>query len=157
MDRAMGLKPSKVPLFVLVLGLAGAAAGMLLQWWTSAVAYPLVISGKPLFSWPAFVPIMFECGVLGGALGAVGGLLFEARLPRHHHPLFFAPRFAQASDDGFFLSVASNDPRFDATATGRLLAELGARRVEAITPDGTVTVSGGAHSASRPTARGEGG
>jgi hypothetical protein len=138
MERAMGLAASRVPWFVLVLGLAGAAGGMLLQWWASAVAYPLVISGKPYFSWPAFVPIMFECGVLGGALGAVAGLFFEAGLPRHHHPLFAIPEFARASDDGFFVSLSTADPRFDVQATPRLLAELGAERVSRVDPDGSV-------------------
>jgi hypothetical protein len=141
MERAMGLSASRVPWFVLGLGLAGAAAGMLLQWWVSAVEYPLVVSGKPFFSWPAFVPIMFECGVLGGALGAVGGLFFEAGLPRHHHPLFFAPDFERASDDAFFLSVASSDPRFDEAATARLLAGLGAAAVTRIGPDGAVAAA----------------
>lgn len=146
MERAMGLRRSRVPLYVLALGLAGAAVGMLLQWWTAAIDYPMVVSGKPYFSWPAFVPIMFECGVLGGALGAVGGLLFEARLPHPHHPLFFSPGFERMSDDRFFLSVASTDPRFEAGATARLLADLGAARVESISPEGEVApvVGGGA-------------
>lgn len=138
MERAMGMRGSRVPIYVLVLGLAGAAAGMFLQWWTAAVDYPMVVSGKPYFSWPAFVPIMFECGVLGGALGAVGGLLFESRLPHPHHPLFFSPGFERMSDDRFFLSVASSDERFEAGATARLLRELGAARVESISPAGEV-------------------
>lgn len=132
MDEAMGLKRSRVPLFVLVLGLGGAAAGMLLQWWVSARAYPLVISDKPFFSWPAFVPIMFEVGVLGGAVGALVGLLALARLPRHHHPLFGSPRFERATDDGFFLSIEAADPRFDEFATADLLRGLGAEEVEAV-------------------------
>ena len=138
MERAMGMRGSRVPIYVLVLGLAGAAAGMFLQWWTATVDYPMVVSGKPYFSWPAFVPIMFECGVLGGALGAVGGLLFESRLPNPHHPLFFSPGFERMSDDRFFLSVASSDERFEAGATARLLRELGAARVESISPAGEV-------------------
>ncbi len=132
LERALRLKRSPVPWFVLVLGLGGAAAGMLLQWWVSAEAYPLVISGKPLFSWPAFVPIMFECGVLGGALGAVFGFLAMARLPRHHHPLFASRRFERVGDDAFFLSVEAEDPRFDPEATPAFLRELGASHVELI-------------------------
>ena len=132
LERAMGLKRSPVPLFVLVLGLGGAAGGMLLQWWVSTTAYPLVVSGKPLFSWQAFVPVMFECGVLGGALGAVAGFLALCRLPRHHHPLFASAAFERMSDDRFFLSVEARDERFDGEATPRLLAELGASRVELI-------------------------
>lgn len=132
LERAMGLKRSLVPLFVLVLGLGGAAGGMLLQWWVSAVEYPLVVSGKPFFSWPAFVPIMFECGVLGGALGALGGFLALSRLPRHHHPLFASEAFERMSDDRFFLSVEAEDERFDRRETVRLLSEAGATRVELV-------------------------
>lgn len=134
LERAMGLKRSLVPVFVLVLGLGGAAVGMLLQWWVSAVEYPLVVSGKPFFSWPAFVPIMFECGVLGGALGALFGFLALARLPQHHHPLFDSAAFERASDDRFFLSVEARDELFDRQATLKLLSELGASRVELVGP-----------------------
>lgn len=131
-ERAMGLRVSRVPWFVLVLGLLGAAVGMALQWWVSVEAYPLVISGKPLFSWPAFVPIMFECGVLGGALGAIFGFLILARLPRPHHELFVSQRFERATDDRFFVSVEAADPKFDADATESLLRRAGATTVEEI-------------------------
>jgi hypothetical protein len=131
-ERAMGLRRSPVPMAVLVLGLAGAAAGMLLQWWVSVVAYPLVVSGKPLFSWPAFVPVMFDCGVLCGALGAFFGFLGVAGLPRHHHPLFASERFERVSDDRFFISIEAGDPEFDGDATVRLLHSLGAAAVEVV-------------------------
>lgn len=132
LEGAMGLKRSRVPWFVLVLGLSGAAAGMLMQWWVSAVAYPLTISGKPLFSWPAFVPIMFECGVLGGALGAFAGFLLLSRLPRHHHELFRSVRFERVTDDKFFISIEGHDPRFQPDETEQLLKELGATAVEQV-------------------------
>ncbi|RMH23041.1 MAG: DUF3341 domain-containing protein [Acidobacteria bacterium] len=132
LDRAMGLGKSWVSAFVLVLGLSGAAFGMLMQWWISTRAYPLVISGKPLFSWPAFVPVMFECGVLGGALGALGGFLYKSRLPRHHHGLFASERFERVTDDAFFISIEASDPRFDAEETARLLREAGAHHVELV-------------------------
>jgi hypothetical protein len=132
LERAMGLKRSPVPLAVLALGLGGAAAGMALQWWVAVRAYPLVISGKPLFSWPAFVPVMFECGVLGGALGAIFGFLGLSRLPQHHHPLFASKSFERVTDDGFFVSIQADDPRFDRAATVRLLEQAGARNVELI-------------------------
>jgi hypothetical protein len=136
LERSMGLKRSPVPLFVLVLGLGGAAGGMLLQWWVSTTAYPLVVSGKPLFSWQAFVPVMFECGVLGGALGAVAGFLALCRLPRHHHPLFASAAFERMSDDRFFLSIEARDERFDRESTPRFLSELGSSRVELIESGG---------------------
>lgn len=139
LETAMGLKRSIVPLFVLVLGLGGAGAGMLLQWWVSVEAYPLVVSGKPLFSWQAFVPIMFECGVLGGALGALGGFLALARLPRHHHPLFESATFERMSDDAFFVSVEARDERFDEQRTLDLLADLGATRVELVRSPASVS------------------
>ena len=131
-ERAMGLGRSPVPIAVLVLGLGGAAAGMALQWWVSSEAYPLVVSGKPYFSWPAFVPIMFECGVLGGAMGAFFGFLGLAKLPRHHHPLFASERFERATDDRFFVSIEAADPRFDQAETVRLLERHRATHVELI-------------------------
>jgi hypothetical protein len=130
LERAMGQERSKVPWFVLIMGLAGAAVGMLLQWWVSALAYPLVISGKPLFSWPAFIPITFECGVLGGGLGALIGFLMLSKLPEHYHPLFHSERFEAVSDDKFFISVEADDPRFQREDTEQLLLDAGASRVE---------------------------
>jgi hypothetical protein len=132
LEKAMGLKRSMVPLAVLVFGLAGAAAGMGLQWWVATRAYPLVISGKPFFSWPAFVPIMFECGVLGGATGAVLGFLGFSKLPRHHHPLFESKRFERVTDDRFFISIEAADPHFDRSATVQLLERAGALAVELV-------------------------
>ena len=132
LERAMGLKRSLVPVGVLVLGLGGAAAGMALQWWVATRAYPLIVSGKPFFSWPAFVPIMFECGVLGGALGAVFGFLGLSRLPQHWHPVFESARFARATDDRFFISIEAADPHFDRGETVRLLERSGALAVELV-------------------------
>lgn len=139
LEAAMGVRRSPVGWFVLVMGLSGAAGGMLLQWWVATTAYPLVISGKPLFSWPAFVPIMFECGVIGGAAGAVLGFLLLSRLPRPFHPLFYSERFERVSDDRFFISVEAADPRFDRARTEALLSELGADHVEAIETGGPGT------------------
>ena len=130
--RAMGIGRSPLPWIVLGMGLTGAALGFVLQWWVHAYAYPLVISGKPYFSWPAYIPITFEVGVLFGALGAVFGMLGLNRLPMHYHPLFKSKVFERASDDAFFISIESWDPQFDPSATGKLLESLGARRVEVL-------------------------
>ncbi len=132
LDAAMGLTPSKVPWIVLVCGLGGAIGGMALQWYTSAVEYPLVISGKPMFSWQAFVPVTFELGVLGGALGAVLGMLGLNQLPTLHHPLFNSTRFERVTDDRFFISIEARDPKFDMNATRALLEKAGAAAVETI-------------------------
>jgi hypothetical protein len=132
LDRAMGLKASRLPWVCLVMALGGAATGIGLQGWVSTMAYPLVISGKPFFSWPAFIPVTFELGVLGGALGAVFGMFAMNQLPTLHHPLFASKRFERASDDGFFVSIESWDPRFDPDRTVDLLRRLGAKEVELV-------------------------
>lgn len=132
LDRAMGLERSPLPWIVLVMGLAGAALGFGMQWWVHERAYPLVISGKPYFAWPAYIPITFELGVLFAALGAVLGMLGLNRLPMHYHPLFQSRIFERASDDAFFISIEAWDPRFDPAGTRQLLESLGARRVELV-------------------------
>ena len=133
LDRAMGLGRSRLPWIVLALALAGAVGGFGLQAWVHSIEYPLVISGKPFFAWQAYVPVTFELAVLGGALGAVLGMFALNRLPRHHHPVFGSERFERASDDRFFISVEAGDPRFDAAATPKLLADSGALRLEWLT------------------------
>jgi hypothetical protein len=132
LDRAMGLKASRLPWVVLVMALGGATTGMGLQGWVSTMAYRLVVSGKPFFSWPAYIPITFELGVLGGAVGAVFGMFAFNQLPTLHHPLFASARFERASDDGFFISIESWDPLFDADRTVDLLRRLGAKEVELV-------------------------
>jgi len=132
LERAMGLRRSPLPWIVLVMGLTGASLGFLLQWWVHSRAYPLVISGKPYVAWPAYIPITFELGVLFAALGAVFGMLGLNRLPMHYHPLFRSKVFELVSDDAFFISIESWDPRFDASATGKLLESLGARSIELV-------------------------
>ena len=128
----MGVKRSPLPWIVLVMGLTGAAAGFGLQWWVHSAAYPLVISGKPYVAWPAYIPITFEVAVLFAAFGAVFGMLGLNRLPMHYHPLFGSKVFERATDDAFFISIESWDPRFDATDTRKLLESLGARSVELV-------------------------
>jgi hypothetical protein len=130
LHKAMGLRRSTLPWIVLVMALTGGTLGFILQWWVHTSAYPLVISGKPFFTWPAFIPVTFEVSVLFGALGAVFGMLGLNRLPMHHHPLFKSKVFERASDDTFFISIESWDPRFDPTGTTTLLKSLGARSVE---------------------------
>ena len=132
LEGAMGLRRSPLPWIVLVMGLVGASLGFLLQWWVHTRAYPLVISGKPFNAWPAFIPITFELGVLFAALGAVLGMLGLNRLPMHYHPLFRSKVFERVTDDAFFISIESWDPRFDPSATRTLLESLGARGVELV-------------------------
>ena len=132
LDRAMGLRRSKLPFIVLAMALTGGIAGMSIQWWTSVVAQPLVIAGKPLFSWPAFIPVTFELTVLFGAFGALFGMLGLNKLPQLYHALFRSERFERVTDDRFFISIEATDPRFDAVETTTFLRKLGATHVEII-------------------------
>ncbi len=133
LDEALGLRRSPLGWFALVAGLAGAGAALLLQWWTGAADYPLVVGGKPFFAlWPS-VPITFELAVLLAAFATVFGMLALNGLPRLYHPLFEDEGFRRASDDRFVLVLEAADPSFDAVETPGLLARLGAlevRRVE---------------------------
>jgi hypothetical protein len=113
--------------------LAFAVGGFLLQYWVHSMEYPLIISGKPFFTWQAYVPVTFELGVLGGALGAVGGMLAINRLSMHNHPLFTSERFKRASDDRFFISVEAADPRFAENWLTNQLKDAGALHVERVT------------------------
>ena len=126
----MGLGPSKVPWITLVAGLTGATCGFSLQTWVHSMAYPLMHSGKPYFSWPAFVPVTFEPGILFAAFGTVFGMLLLNGLPRHNHPAFQSERFKRVTDDKFFVLIEAKDPKYSETGTEELLKELGATHVE---------------------------
>jgi mono/diheme cytochrome c family protein len=128
---AMGRKRTVLPRLVLAGGIAGCLGALLLQWWTNAVDYPHWISGKPLFSLPANIPITFELLILLGALAAFGGGLALGNLPELYHPIFGCAEFRRVSTDAFFLAVDAADPRFDETGTADLLRSLGARNAEA--------------------------
>ena len=137
MDRAMGLGNSKVGFFALGGGVTGLLVATVLQWWTSAVDYPINISGKPFFAVEPSVPIMFELTVLFAALGAVAGMFALNGLPRPYNPLFYSDRFARATDDAFFLHIAASDSQFDETETADMLREIGALKVELVQDDGS--------------------
>ncbi|MCB9507086.1 MAG: DUF3341 domain-containing protein [Myxococcales bacterium] len=130
LDKAQGLPASFLPWIVLVVGLTGTATAIGLQYWVHAIAYPLVISGKPFAAWPAYVPIIFELSVLFSAFAAVFGMLAINRLPMLNHPLFTSERFGRASDDRFFIAIEATDPKFDADRTTAFLQGLGADHVE---------------------------
>jgi hypothetical protein len=132
MDKALGLGRSRVPALVLAGGVFGLVFAQTLQWYQSAVAYPLITAGKPLNSAEAFVPITFETTILYAAFGAVFGMLALSGLPRLYHPVFRGKSFARASNDGFFLSVEAKDPLFDRRQTVILLEALGGTDVELI-------------------------
>jgi len=124
LHHALGHHHSILPRLVLLGGILGGVGGFLLQYWVSTMAYPLNIGGKPLNSWPAFVPVAFECTILLAALTAVLGMLAINGLPLPHHPVFNVERFALASRDRYFLCIEAGDPQFDAAKTAELLWTL---------------------------------
>jgi hypothetical protein len=121
---AVGHHRSRLPLLVLLGGLAGFAAGLGLEYFVSAVSYPLNIGGKPYASWPAFIPPAFETTILFAAFAAVLGMFALCGLPMPYHPVFNAPRFSFASQDRYFLCIEARDSRFDRTATRHFLESL---------------------------------
>jgi len=132
MDAAMGLKRSPLGFLIAACGTTGLVGATLLQWWTSAVDYPLVISGKEFFSFQAFVPVAFALTVLLSALGATFGMFALNKLPRLSHPVFNSERFKKFSDDGFFVSVEATDPKYDAHETARFLESIGGKQPEVL-------------------------
>ena len=132
LHHALGSTPTKLPLIVLIGGLIGCIGGYALEYWSSVIAYPLNIGGKPLHSWPAFIPVTFECSILAAALSCVLGMLALNGLPMPFHPVFNLPRFALASRNRFFLCIESKDPKFDLEATRRFLETLNPREVSTV-------------------------
>lgn len=132
MDAAMALKRSPVGFIAGICGLAGGLFGLWLQWWTSTIDYPLVISGKPFFSYQAFVIVVFGLTILGAAFGAVFGMLIINRLPRFFHGNFYSSSFARFSDDAFFVCIEAEDPKFNTRTTSAFLESIGGSNVEVI-------------------------
>jgi hypothetical protein len=122
--EAMGAARTRMPLVILIGGIVGAIGGFALQYWVSVVAYPLNVGGRPLDSWPAFIPVTFEMTILSAALFGVLGMLALNGLPKPFHPLFAVPEFDRATKNGFFLCIEASDPLFDAHRTANLLTEL---------------------------------
>ncbi len=131
-DEAMGLRPTMLPWIVLASGVAGTVTGLLLAWWTNAIDYPYFVSGKPLFSLPAFMPVIFETTVLAAAFGAVLGMFGLNLLPMLYNPLFRHERFRRVTNDRFFIVIDASDPSFDLAATRGLLESCGATAVEEV-------------------------
>jgi hypothetical protein len=132
MDDAMGLSGSKVGWFTLTGGICGMSLAAWLQWWTGKFDYPIVIGGKPLFTWEYAVPVFFELAVLLSAIATLISIFALNKLPRPFHPLDRVPAFRRVTDDGFFLTIEASDPLYDPEKSQTVLAELGGTNITVV-------------------------
>ncbi len=130
----VGFRKSRIPLLMLLGGIAGLIGGFALQYWVHVINYPINIGGKPLNSVPMWVPVTFETTVLLAALTGVLAMIVLNGLPAPYHPLFNVAEFARASQDRFFLAIEATDPRFDMAQTRRFLESLGPASVHEVLP-----------------------
>lgn len=138
--EALGHKPTKMNLVMLIAGISGFFIGLGLQYWVSAVTYPHIVAGKPMFSWPSFIPVMFECTVLCSAVTGFIVLWTRNGLPRIHHPLFAIKAFERASTDKFFIVIKSDDPQYDAAKTRAFLDTVEADHIYEVPMDGATEI-----------------
>ena len=124
LSDALGQPKSKVPFLMLCGGIVGALTGFFLQYITSVHVYPMNIGGRPLNSWPSFIPVTFEVTILFAGITGVLSMILLNGLPRPHHPAFNVERFSGASTDRFFLCIESTDPMFDRQETEEFLRSL---------------------------------
>ena len=122
--EAVAQRKTTIEKIVFVAGLLGATGGFMLCWWMTVVAYPHNVAGRPLNSWPAYIPITFESMVLISCLTALVGMLMLNGLPQPYHPVFNVAQFERASIDRFFLCIEARDPRFELEATREFLEGL---------------------------------
>jgi len=133
LSEALGFHYTRLPLVVLIGGIIGCIVGFGFQYWVSVINYPVIVGGKPMNSWPSFIPVTFECTILFAALSAVFGMLALNGLPQPYHPVFNADRFEHATRDRFFLCIEARDPKFDRAGTRAFLEGLGAHEVSEVT------------------------
>ena len=129
---AVGFHKNYVSLVVLICGMLGGLSGYLLQYYVAVISYPVNIGGRPYHSWPSFIIVTFELTILFGGVSAAVGMLALNGLPQPYHPVFNVPEFARASDNRFFLVVASNDPKYDAARTREFLKGLAPRAISEV-------------------------
>jgi len=130
--EAMHHHDKRLSLIVLLGGLTGMVSDYGLEYWVHTMAYPVNVAGKPLNSWPQFIPVMFELTILFAAIAGVIGMIALNGLPQPYHPAFNVPRFAMASRNRFFLCIESTDPLFDRSKTSEFLETLEPKEVSEV-------------------------
>lgn len=135
LGRALGFRSRWLTVVTLVAALAAAAGGYWMVWYSLNVDYPVVVSGKPLHGWPAFVLIAFVLAILAAVTVSFVALLAANRLPRPYHPAFNVAMFSRATNDAFFLLVTVHSlPHGDIQSLRSRLGELGAEEVHEVPP-----------------------
>ena len=124
LTEALGVRRSRMPLWMLLGAIGGGGFTYWLEWYSAVVDYPIDVGGRPLFSWPAFVPAAAEMTLLWAVLAGVAALLLGNRLPRVHHPLFAIRAFERATSDRFFLLLRASDPQFEPQRAREFLRTL---------------------------------
>jgi hypothetical protein len=132
--EAIGFHRTRVPLIVLIGGILGCLGGFCLQYWIAVIDYPINIGGRPLNSWPSFIPVTFELTILIAALSAFFAVLALNGLPMPYHPVFNVDRFELASRSRFFIFIEARDPKFDRDQTGKFLESIGSQGVYEVEP-----------------------
>jgi hypothetical protein len=132
MSEAVGKDSTRLPWFVFAGGMTGLTSAILLVTYATLLDYPMLLHGRPPFNWQTSVPIFFEMSILFAAFATIFGLLASCNLPAYYHPMFNAPNFERATQDGFFLCIEATDPKFDRSSTQQFLQGLHAKAVSEV-------------------------
>jgi hypothetical protein len=132
MEDAMGVRRTKLPIIVAIVGFTGVGCALAMQWWMNYMDFPLVVQGKPFDAWEPFTPVVFELGVLFAAFACLFGMLMMNGLPQWYQPLLKKERFLKTSDDRFVICVEASDPKFDPEATRQLLQDAGGTHIDLV-------------------------